>query len=127
MINYKKTISYIAILIISILSIRGAYEFIKDWNKSYVISQATTNKDIRVIIEAAVADTLLNQIEKPYQESNYQDSEIKGSTERLYKEFYSKVDSIQLLKDKLYAKIGIIISAHSNRNDTDRYLRTKNK
>lgn len=120
MINYKKIGIYIGVGIVSILSIRGAYEFIRGWNKSYVISQATTNEEIRVIVESAVADTLLKQIEKPYQESNYQTSEIKGSTERLYREFYSKVDSIQLLKDKLYVKKGIIISSR----DTDRYLRT---
>lgn len=121
MINYKKVGVYIAIGIVSILSIRGAYEFIHSWNKSYVVSQATSNEEIRVIVEAAVADTLLKQIEKPYQESNYQNSDIKGSTEKLYKEFYLKIDSIQLLKDKLYAKKGIIISAR----DTDRYLRTR--
>lgn len=119
-IDIKKIGVYIGIGIVLILSIRGAYEFVREWNKSYVVSQATTNEEIRVIIESAVADTLLKQIEKPYQESNYQTSEIKGSTERLYREFYSKVDSIQLLKDKLYAKKGIIISSR----DTDRYLRT---
>lgn len=121
MIDYKKIGIYIGIGIVSILSIRGAYEFIRSWNKSYVVSQATSNEEIRVIVEAAVADSLLKQIEKPYQESNYQNSDIKGSTEKLYKEFYSKIDSIQLLKDKLYAKKGIIVSAR----DTDRYLRTK--
>lgn len=121
MIDYKKIGIYIGIGIVSILSIRGAYEFIRSWNKSYVVSQATSNEEIRVIVEAAVADSLLKQIEKPYQESNYQNSDIKGSTEKLYKEFYSKIDSIQLLKDKLYVKKGIIISAR----DADRYLRTR--
>ena len=120
-INIRRIGVYFGILTILILSIRGAYEFIREWNKSYVISQATSNQEIRVIIESAVADTLLKQIEKPYQEFNYQNSDIKGSTEKLYKEFYSKIDSIQLLKDKLYVKKGIIISAR----DADRYLRTR--
>lgn len=110
----KKALKYVGIGIVLILAFNGVVSLYKTASKAFVLNQFQNNAEVRNEITKMVSDSLFEDIMKEVGKSDFQQSEVNGSTEKMYEEYKKKKPVVKRpptkeeIKKKLFEKKGIV-------------------
>lgn len=110
----KKALKYVGIGIVLILAFNGVVSLYKTASKAFVLNQFQNNVEVRNEITKMVSDSLFEDIMKEVGKSDFQESEVNGSTEKMYEEYKKKKPVVKRpptkeeIKKKLFEKKGIV-------------------